>query len=567
MVARVGLLVVAGLSGWLAPPAADAAASCPAGVARLGRREAAPEAEAAAPEAAEAGRPRTWRARLGREVPRAARFARDAASKGAAAAARGAKEVHARGSQSLAAAKRRRLEREAEAGALRRPEPEAVGAEEEEAGEVEEEAAGSLFAPPPEEGSRFRGRSFVAEAAARVGPAVVRVDVERRLSSSLDPFGDEEEEDDEEEEAARRRFGPPPGYFPEDEEEDASRSLPSARVEQARASGLVYEADEDRALVLTNAHVVARAKTVQVVLATGERRKAVVLGSDEFTDVAVLSFPRPPRDLATARLGDDSRLRVGDWVVAIGHPMGLDNTVTLGIVSNLGRSLREALAPGRGGGGQRGGGGPSSSNKARRAPPQWGSRVRFIQTDVALNPGNSGGPLCDEEGRVIGINTATALHAEGIGFAIPIGKARDVAASLSLGRAHRHPYVGLEVQALTLDLARELRAIDPTLPADGIIVRAVLPDSPASAAGVEVLDLLRTINGAPVRSVTDVLNAVDAASVGDTLDVAVDRRGNPLHLHVTTAALVAKQQPKAAPSRAYPAAPPPPHDTLDDLLH
>jgi S1-C subfamily serine protease len=140
--------------------------------------------------------------------------------------------------------------------------------------------------------------------------------------------------------------------------------------------------------------------------------------------------------------------------------------------------------------------------------------VRFIQTDVALNPGNSGGPLCDEFGRVIGINTATALHAEGIGFAVPIAQARRVAAELALGRRFDHAYVGFELQQMTPDVAQSLRVADAGVPATGIVVRGVAPDSPASKAGLKPSDVILRVGAAGVRTVADVISIVDATPVG-----------------------------------------------------
>ncbi|KAJ1448615.1 trypsin-like cysteine/serine peptidase domain-containing protein [Pelagophyceae sp. CCMP2097] len=343
-------------------------------------------------------------------------------------------------------------------------------------------AAAAVPAPAPEANApvRYRGTSFVAEAAAAVGPSVVRVDV-MRAAPAWPAGGDE------------------------------------PRGECSRASGFVFERTADRALVLTNAHVVDGAVRVGVVLADGDAREATVLGLDESTDLAVVAFDRPPADLKAAALGDDATLRVGDWVVAIGHPIGLDNTVTLGIVSSLRRSLSESFG-------------------AARAP-RWGSRVRFIQTDVALNPGNSGGPLCDEFGRVVGINTATALHAEGIGFAVPIAQARRVAAELALGRRFDHSYVGFELQQVTPDVAQKLKLADANAPASGIVVRGVAPDSPAAVAGLLPRDVIVRVGAESVRTVADVISIVDATPVGDVLTLTLRRQGAEIRVPVTTSSL------------------------------
>ena len=335
-----------------------------------------------------------------------------------------------------------------------------------------------------------RRTSFVANAAALVGPAVVRVDVERG----------------------------------------------EGRPEYSHASGFVY--DGHNALVLTNAHVVQGATRVAVVTAEGDRKDARVLGVDAHTDLAVLKVA-DARHLPEAELGDDDALRVGDWVVAIGHPIGLDHTVTLGIVSSKGRSIASPVMSRR-----------DDESGARR----WADRVRFIQTDAAINPGNSGGPLLDDAGRVIGINTATAMHADGIGFAIPVTVAKRVASDLAAGRRARHAYLGVELSPLTPETRRLVRdeAGDAVkLPDRGALVMRVVPGSPAAAAGLRRHDVLVTVAGAPVRDVATVLVAVEEANVGDSLSLGLRRGGGrEQNVAVTTANLDDFSDPLDAPPPA-----------------
>jgi S1-C subfamily serine protease len=198
--------------------------------------------------------------------------------------------------------------------------------------------------------------------------------------------------------------------------------------------------DGARGHILTNAHVVNGATAMRVTFTDGRTFEARLLGSDDVTDLALLAVvpPRSPAGAAAedvadaiaalalpqAPLGDSRCLDVGDWVVAVGNPVGLDSSVTLGIVSALRRSAAEVGIPDK--------------------------RLDFIQTDAAINPGNSGGPLVNEFGEVVGISTAIRADAEGIGFAIPINTAKGVAAALAEGRPVQHPYLGIQARFMLL---------------------------------------------------------------------------------------------------------------------
>ena len=180
-------------------------------------------------------------------------------------------------------------------------------------------------------------------------------------------------------------------------------------------------------LVLTNAHVVDQADKVTVRLKDGRTFEGKVQGIDEVTDLAVVKV-NAGKDLPVAALGSSNNVQVGDWAIAVGNPLGFDNTFTLGIVSTLKRSSAQV----------------GISDK----------RLDFIQTDAAINPGNSGGPLLNAEGEVIGINTAIRADAMGIGFAIPIDKAKVIAAQLQKNGKVAHPYLGVQMITLTPQLAR-----------------------------------------------------------------------------------------------------------------
>ncbi|MBA3921595.1 MAG: trypsin-like peptidase domain-containing protein, partial [Nostocaceae cyanobacterium] len=232
--------------------------------------------------------------------------------------------------------------------------------------------------------------NFVAAAANRVGPAVVRIDTERTVNRRLEPMMEDP--------FSRRFFGD--GY---------PQQLPT---EQLRGLGSGFIIDKS-GVILTNAHVVDQADKVTVRLKDGRALEGKVQGVDEVTDLAVVKI-NAGGDLPVATLGSSDSLQVGDWAIAVGNPLGFDNTVTLGIVSTLKRSSAQVGIPDK--------------------------RLDFIQTDAAINPGNSGGPLLNDQGEVIGINTAIRADAAGIGFAIPIDKAKAIAFQLQRGQKVAHPY-------------------------------------------------------------------------------------------------------------------------------
>ncbi|MEA5582918.1 HhoA/HhoB/HtrA family serine endopeptidase [Nodularia harveyana UHCC-0300] len=333
--------------------------------------------------------------------------------------------------------------------------------------------------------------SFVTAAVNRVGTAVVRIDTERTITRRMDPFMEDP--------FFRRFFG---DGFPQ--------QLPS---EQLRGLGSGFIIDKG-GLVLTNAHVVDKADRVTVRLKDGRTYEGKVQGIDEVTDLAVVKI-NPDRDLPVAPLGDSDAVQVGDWAIAVGNPLGFDNTVTLGIVSTLKRSSAQV----------------GIADK----------RLDFIQTDAAINPGNSGGPLLNERGEVIGINTAIRPDAMGIGFAIPIDKAKAIALKLQRDGKVIHPYLGVQMVTLTPELAKQNNT-DPNSPIqipeiNGVLVMRVIPNSPAALGGVRRGDVILQIDREPVTSAEKLQNFVENSRLGQLLQVKVQRSNQTQVLSIRTAEL------------------------------
>jgi S1-C subfamily serine protease len=267
--------------------------------------------------------------------------------------------------------------------------------------------------------------------------------------------------------------------------------------------------------VLTNAHVVDGADRVTVTLKDGRTFEAVVEGADEVTDLAVVKIEGESETLPVAPLGNSDEVVVGDWAIAVGNPLGLDNTVTLGIVSTLKRSSAAVGIPGK--------------------------RIDFIQTDAAINPGNSGGPLLNQNGEVIGINTAIRADAMGIGFAIPINKAKTIKDQLAQGESIAHPYLGVQIATLTPEIA-ERNNNDPNagmmLPeVTGALVIRVIPDTPAAESGLRRGDVIVKVDDQPVVSADTLQTQVDDSRVGQTLKLTVKRGNQTQQIRVSTAEL------------------------------
>ncbi|MBK1986449.1 trypsin-like peptidase domain-containing protein [Sphaerospermopsis aphanizomenoides BCCUSP55] len=333
--------------------------------------------------------------------------------------------------------------------------------------------------------------SFVTAAVNRVGPAVVRIDTERTITRRTDPFMEDP--------FLRRFFG---DGFPQ-----------QSPTEQLRGLGSGFILDKS-GIILTNAHVVDQADKVTVRLKDGRTYEGKVKGIDEVTDLAVVKI-NAGNDLPVASLGSSENVQVGDWAIAVGNPLGFDNTVTLGIVSTLKRSSAQV----------------GISDK----------RLDFIQTDAAINPGNSGGPLLNAGGEVIGINTAIRADAMGIGFAIPIDKAKAIAAQLQRDGKVAHPYLGVQMVTLTPQLAQQNNT-DPNsvfeIPeVNGVLVMRVVPESPAAAAGIRRGDVIVQIDGQAITSADQLQRVVEDSRLGQVLQVKVQRGNQTQILSVRTAEL------------------------------
>ncbi|MEH2238234.1 HhoA/HhoB/HtrA family serine endopeptidase [Nostoc sp.] len=334
--------------------------------------------------------------------------------------------------------------------------------------------------------------SFVTAAVNRVGTAVVRIDTERTITRRVDPFSEDP--------FFRRFFG-----------DGFSQQMPSEQQLRGLGSGFIIDKS---GLVLTNAHVVDKADKVTVRLKDGRTFEGKVQGIDEVTDLAVVKI-NAGNDLPVAPLGSSSNVQVGDWAIAVGNPLGFDNTVTLGIISTLKRSSAQV----------------GINDK----------RLDFIQTDAAINPGNSGGPLLNGQGEVIGINTAIRPDAMGIGFAIPIDKAKAIAAQLQRDGKVAHPYLGVQMLTLTPDLAKENNT-DPNSPIqipeiNGVFVMRVVPNSPAASAGIRRGDVILQIDGKAITSAEQLQNFVEDSRLGQVLQVKVQRGNQTQQLSIRTAEL------------------------------
>ncbi|KAL7567714.1 hypothetical protein ACA910_012049 [Epithemia clementina (nom. ined.)] len=382
--------------------------------------------------------------------------------------------------------------------------------------------------PLPER--RRMSLSFVTEAVEKVGPSVTRIDTESHLSGSLMmPFPPSVH--------PHPRGGPP-----------LSTEQPPPVIQQGQGSGLIISSD---GLVLTNAHVVEDATKVTVTLTDGRVYTARVCGADEITDIAVLKIlPSSSssaaytssrdnddpsitgagaviKDLPVAELGDSDKLEVGRLVIAVGSPGGLDNTVTMGIVSGLERSSAVVGIPHK--------------------------KVDYIQTDAAINPGNSGGPLVDvETGQVVGVNAAIRAHMEGTSFAIPINRVREIMYDLALGKEVHHGYLGISLTTCTPDWAHQQNLNNMNqlqqrhqlkqyalfdddeheeahyppnhIPeVHGAMVHKVFPETPAESGGLKMHDIILEIGGIKVRSSDDARRLIDKAPVGKDLTVRVLR--------------------------------------------
>jgi Do/DeqQ family serine protease len=336
--------------------------------------------------------------------------------------------------------------------------------------------------------------NFISNVVENAGSAVVRIDSSRTVTRQVpDIFNNP---------MFRDFFG---GNIPES---------PQQRVERGTGSGFIISRNGE---ILTNAHVLAGADTVNVTLKDGRSFPGKVMGTDPVTDVAVVKIQAD--NLPTLTLGDSNQLKPGEWAIAIGNPLGLDNTVTTGIISATGRSSSQVGVPDK--------------------------RVQFIQTDAAINPGNSGGPLLNASGQVIGINTAIIQGAQGLGFAIPINTAKQIAEQLIATGKAEHPYLGIEMITLTPELKENINSnpnaglnVDED---NGILIARVMANSPAAKAGLRAGDVIHTINGKPVKDAEDVQKAVEGTRIGGNIQIELRRNQQNMTLAVKPGALPIEQ--------------------------
>ena len=337
------------------------------------------------------------------------------------------------------------------------------------------------------------GQSAIKAAIAAVGPAVVRIDVTGTVEGTIaisdlfnDPFFE-------------RFFGTP----------DDSDEEPEERTTQSLGSGFAILYDSET-LVITNQHVIANADTIEVSDNEDNTWTAIVVGSDDLLDVAVLRLEGDTSALSTATLGDSDTVELGDWAIAIGSPLGLSYTVTMGIISATDRDIRK--------------------------PSGIGNFSSLIQTDAAINPGNSGGPLVNAFGQVIGINTMIArstsdgVPIEGINFAIAINGLTDVLEQLVHSGEVQRGWLGIQHTEITKDSAAAY-GVDPEQA--GTLVVSVFPGDPADIAGIQAGDIVTHVGEVAITDSSDLNREVGLLAAGAIVDFVIIREGETLTLSVT----------------------------------
>ncbi len=357
-------------------------------------------------------------------------------------------------------------------------------------GAIENYQAGGQ-AVPAAAAEASRGLPNFADLAKRVGPSVVNVSTTQMRKMAQDvpsPFGPGDPRND----LLERFFG---GRIPR-----------GPQRQTGVGSGFIIDSN---GTILTNYHVVGDAEKISVTLSDGRRHDAKVIGKDQKTDIAVIKIDAG-RDLPAVTLGDSDRLEVGEWVVAIGNPFGLDHTVTSGIVSAKGRQI---------------GAGPYDN---------------FIQTDASINPGNSGGPLLNLRGEVVGINTAIFSQSGGnigIGFAIPTNSVKDLLPQLKdKGRVVRG-YLGTTVQKITPEIAESLSLKQTTR----ALVADVVKGGPAEKAGVKAGDIIVEFDKREIKDSSDLPSAVARITPGTAVQLKILREGKQISLPITVGELKDKE--------------------------
>ncbi|MFH1453637.1 MAG: trypsin-like peptidase domain-containing protein [Armatimonadota bacterium] len=302
----------------------------------------------------------------------------------------------------------------------------------------------------------------IVEVVKRVGPAVVNIDTEVKVA--VQPYGGFEE--------FFRFFGDGSPY----------NNTPREQIRTGQGSGVVITQD---GYILTNQHVVQKAQKINVTVQNGKKYEAKLIGSDVLLDLAILKIE--DKNLPFAELGDSDTAQVGEWVIAIGSPYGYENTVTVGVLSAKGRAISA----------------------------EYEGYTNLLQTDAAINRGNSGGPLIDINGRVIGINTAIIPYAQGIGFAIPINMVKKVKDDLIHNKKISRPYIGIYMETMNDQYAEYLK-----MPrTEGILIRDVLNSAPAAKAGLKRGDVILEIDGVKIETPAQLKEKIRGHKVGDTVSL------------------------------------------------
>ena len=327
----------------------------------------------------------------------------------------------------------------------------------------------------------------VAKVAAQASPSVVRISVTQAAERQRQSSRDENPQDNPFKGTPFERF------FNEHPQGPAPR-------QHGLGSGVVIDA---RGYILTNAHVVAHSEEVKVTFVDGRTTPGKVVGVDPRSDLAVVKVEGV--GVPVAHFGDETKMQVGETVIAIGNPFGLDHTVTVGVLSAKNRAGFES-----------------------------GQYEDFLQTDASINPGNSGGPLINLAGEVVGVNTMIAGLGTGIGFAVPSSMARPVAQQLIEHGKVRRPFVGILMQEMTPELGK---SIGGGAPAKGALVSQVQPGSPAERAGIKPGDVVQAVDGVATTSPRDVQRVVLGKRIGDQLDFALWRDGKNIHVTMTAGEL------------------------------
>ncbi|MBT0664841.1 DegQ family serine endoprotease [Geobacter pelophilus] len=342
-------------------------------------------------------------------------------------------------------------------------------------------AALTVVLPVPNATAKFTNPDFV-ELAKRLTPSVVNISTAKSV-------------------AAQRRLGrpfsSPFGSSPFDDFFDRFFDEAPQRQQKQRSLGSGFIISKD-GLILTNNHVVDGADEIKVKLNNGKEYKAEIKGRDQKLDLALIKISAE-KDLPSAELGESDSIEIGEWVMAIGNPFGLSETVTVGIVSAKGRVI---------------GSGPYDD---------------FIQTDASINPGNSGGPLFNARGEVVGINTAIIAGGQGIGFAIPVNMAKAILPQLKDKGAVTRGWLGVQTQGVTPEIAKSYGLTGEK----GALVADIIKDTPAEKAGLKSGDIITEFDGKPVRDPNDLSRTVAATPPGKTVSLKLFRDGSEQSVAVT----------------------------------